>query len=311
MDDYYLKAINDKKSLQILELQELILEASLSFYRAKKIHWLSAPVTTGSISSPMGLGSDSLPVKINLDGTDMYLSDSMQFLLEYGCRLFKTGCWYIMPSFRGEDVDERHLKQFFHSEAEIPGTLEDVMNLAEEYIKHLIDKSQEIVGRKKHLEQALKHDFARISFDDAETLLDKEDIIKEDGWRNITSQGEKKLIEHFNGPVWLHHFDEKAVPFYQQRVNGKAKNADLLLGIGETIGCGERLANGSEVRESLKLHHVPEDDYAWYIKMKDKFPLQTSGFGMGIERFLLFILGKTDIRKMQVFRRFNDGKDIV
>lgn len=311
MDDYYLKTINNKQSSQILRLQELILEESINFYKTKNIHWLSAPVTTGSISSPMGLGSDSLPVKINLDGNDVYLSDSMQFLLEYGCRIFKNGCWYIMPSFRGESVDKRHLKQFFHSEAEIPGTLEDVMRLAEEYVKHLIGKSQKIIGRQKHLAQALKHDFARISFDDAENLLNKEDIIYEDGWRNITDQGEKKLIEYFGGPVWLHHFDEKAVPFYQQKVGGKAKNADLLMGIGETIGCGERLANGAEVRESLKLHHVPESDYIWYIKTKDKFPLQTSGFGMGIERFLLFILGETDIRKMQVFRRFNDGKDIV
>ena len=41
---------------------------------------------TGSISSPMGLGSDSLPVKINLNGVSTYLADSMQFLLDYGNR---------------------------------------------------------------------------------------------------------------------------------------------------------------------------------------------------------------------------------
>lgn len=311
MEDYYLKVINQKTAHQVLQLQELILEESISFYKARNIHWLSAPITTGSISSPMGLGSDSLPVRISLDGVETYLADSMQFLLEYGCRFFKTGCWYIMPSFRGEAVDERHLKQFFHSEAEIPGTLEDVMNLAEDYIKHLIVKSQTIIGRKDYLERVVKCDFARVSFDDIEPLLEKKDIVHEGGWRNLTKRGEKKLIEYFGKPVWVHHYDEMAVPFYQKTENNKAKNADLLMGIGETIGCGERLVDGSEVRKALQSRQVSEDDYDWYIKMKEEFPMQTSGFGMGIERFLLFILGETDIRKMQVFRRFNDGKDIV
>lgn len=120
--------INDSEKLDILMLQELIMLASAEFYKKHNIHWLSAPVTTGAISSPMGFGSDSLPVEISLDGRSTYLADSMQFLLEYGCRFFKNGCWYIMPTFRGEPVDERHLKQFFHSEAEIVGTLMDVMD---------------------------------------------------------------------------------------------------------------------------------------------------------------------------------------
>lgn len=52
------------------------------------------PVTTGSISSPMGRGSDSLPVKVKLEGVETYLADSMQFLLEYGCRLTNKGVYY-------------------------------------------------------------------------------------------------------------------------------------------------------------------------------------------------------------------------
>ena len=83
---------------------------------SKNIKNMFLPITTGSISSPMGLGSDSLPVKINLNGVPTYLADSMQFLLEYGNRFCKNGVWYIMPSFRGEQEDERHLSQFYHSE---------------------------------------------------------------------------------------------------------------------------------------------------------------------------------------------------
>ncbi len=311
MGEYYLENISDEEKKKILSLQELILVKSVEFYSRYNIHWLSAPITTGTISSPMGLGSDSRPVKILLDGYDTYLADSMQFLLEYGCRFFEDGCWYIMPTFRGEQVDKRHLKQFCHSEAEIPGTLLDVMNLVDGYLKFLVAEIQNKFGAKKHLTDLIENKIPRITFDEAAKILDNEYIEMHELWRNITPVGEQKLIKYFNGPVWVMNYDEMTVPFYQRSIDGKAQNADLLLGIGETVGCGERWQNGDEVLSALEKHQVLPAEYEWYIKMKHGFPLQTSGFGMGIERFLLFVLGKDDIREMQVFRRFNDGKDIV
>lgn len=61
----------------------------------------------------------------------------------------------------------------------------------------------------------------------------------------------------------------------------------------------------------LKHHKIKKTDYEWYVKVKSSQSIQTAGFGMGIERFLLFVLGKNDIRDIQVFRRFNDREDIV
>lgn len=73
----YLDDLKDDEKKLILELEELILVESVNFYKDRNVHWLSAPVTTGTISSPMGLGSDSLPVKIFLDNHETYLADSM------------------------------------------------------------------------------------------------------------------------------------------------------------------------------------------------------------------------------------------
>ena len=303
--------IKDPQKRLILQLEELILCESVDFYKRKGLHWLSAPVTTGAISSPMGLGSDSLPVQINLDGHQTYLADSMQFLLEYGCRFFDTGCWYIMPTFRGEDIDKRHLKQFFHSEAEIVGGLNDIMKLVEQYLKHLVSKIQPLIEDDGHLERFVENEIPRVTFDEAEQILRGTGISYQDGFRTLSNEGEQKLIEHFDGAVWVTYYDYQAAPFYQKDQRKKAFNADLLMGIGETVGCGERWTTGEEVLESLNRHHVLPDKYDWYIEMKNNFPLQTSGFGLGIERFLLFILKQNDIREMQIFRRFNDGKDIV
>ena len=114
--------------------------------------------------------------------------------------------------------------------------------------------------------------------------------------------------------VWITNYDILTVPFYQKfdsHIKGTAKNADLLMGIGETVGCGERHSTYKELLESLKIHEVNKGEYDWYINMKKLKPLNTSGFGMGIERFLMWVLKASDIRNMQICLRFNGEKDIL
>ncbi|HIQ90170.1 MAG TPA: asparaginase [Candidatus Coprosoma intestinipullorum] len=328
--NYYLNVLESDWYKLLVKLENLITKETVYFYNSKNILTMHLPVTTGSISSPMGKGSDSKPVKVNICGVDTYLADSMQFFLEYGCRLTENGVYYIMPTFRGEEADERHLCQFYHSEAEIPGNLNDVMDLVEEYIKHLSRKIieefgevlQHELGDITHIKKVAnyKGKFPRITFDDAEKKLkekfpDKIDrfIIYDDGFRNITSDGEKALMQIYDGLIWVTNYDKMAVPFYQkvdEKNKRSAKNADLLMGIGETVGCGERNKTDLELYKSLNEHNVNSKEYEWYIEMKKKFPLQTSGFGMGIERYLMWVLKCKDIRNMQICLRFN-GRNIV
>ena len=329
-DTHYLEVLKNPWYKMLIELENLVSVETMNFYESKGIMTMHLPVTTGSISSPMGRGSDSLPVKINLDGVDTYLADSMQFLLEYGCRLTDKGVYYIMPTFRGEKADERHLCQFYHSEAEIPGKLEDVMNLVDDYVKYLAkkvlekygDKLKEELGDISHIELIANYEgpFKRITFNEAEAKLKElypNDISKyieyEDGYRNITRYAEKELIKIYGGIVWVTNYDKLAVPFYQQfdkDIEGTTRNADLLMGIGETVGCGERHYDYDSLKESLDLHQVDEKEYEWYIKLRKEYPMKTSGFGMGIERFLMWVLKASDIRNMQLCLRFN-GENIL
>ena len=329
-ETHFLKTVNSDWYQLLVKLQNLISVETMKFYEKKKIITMHLPVTTGTISSPMGRGSDSLPVKINLQGVETYLADSMQFLLEYGCRLNKKGVYYVMPSFRGEKADERHLCQFYHSEAEIPGTLEDVMDLVDKYIKHLATmiikkfgkELKNAIGDISHIKEIARYRgrFPRVTFDEAEEVLKKlypkdikKYIVYNDGFRNITREAEQKLIKIYGGIVWITNYDELAVPFYQkedENKKGTTRNADLLMGIGETVGCGERHYDYKSLKKALEKHEVAPDEYEWYVKMKQKFPMQTSGFGMGTERFLLWVLKAKDIRNMQICLRFN-GEDIL
>lgn len=320
VNTHYLKAMEDPWYKALCIIQDEINHSTFNFFREQNIRSLSLPITTGSVTSPMGLGSDSLPVKINLEGIDTYLSDSMQFHLEYGLRLFEKGVHYIMPSFRGELADSRHLCQFYHSEAEIRGDLGDTIDLVNLYIHRLCKDLynnipsviESITGDLNHIKEVVERNanYPQITFEEAVQLLGNEPKYIEhhkEGFRTITDAGEKKLISHYNGIVWLTHHDYLSVPFYQDsdETEQYALNGDLLFGIGEVVGLGERHTTGNEVRKALQYHDVSEENYEWYLDMKDKHPLKTSGFGMGIERFILWLLQHDDIRDCQLIPRFN------
>lgn len=303
----------------LIQLQHVVSAATYDFWQSRKALTIHLPITTNAVSSPMGLGSDSLPVEIDLFNQRTYLADSMQFMLEYGCRFHEDGCFYLMPSFRGEDADATHLCQFYHSEVELSCGLDDAISTADAYFRHVAQATLAQCGEELrkyasgtiHIEDALGlAEYPRIPFDEAAKLLqnDPRFIVQAAGWRNITRAGEQELLKRFDSPMWLTNWDHLAVPFYQAFADDEkkhARNADFLLGFGEVIGLGERHRTGEEALVALRKHEVDPAPYQWYLDMKDAHPMQTSGFGMGVERYLLWALGHNDIRDLQLLPRFN------
>jgi aspartyl/asparaginyl-tRNA synthetase len=296
-----------------------IMRLTHDFYKEEGIDPAIFPITTGSVSSPMGLGSDSLPVKMTIHhtGLEVYLADSMQFSLELGARLSERGAYYVMPTFRGEEIDARHLNEFVHSEAEIHGDLEDVIGLVERYIKYMnkgILKNCEkeiltVVGSVDHIRNSLSKIFPRVNYTQAvEELSQYDDTLTtlDNGDYNVTAKGEKLLMEKHGEFLWLTHLPWSAVPFYQSQNDQDPRvsnTADLLAGIGEILGCGQRVFMGSDLDASLEAHDVELHGYHWYREMHEGFPLQTSGFGLGIERYILWLLQHNDIRDCTILLR--------
>jgi asparaginyl-tRNA synthetase len=323
---HYLRVLEDPWYRTLAEIQNRIFVETVRFFELRGYRAVQLPITTTSISSPMGLGSDSSPVIVSMFGVETYLADSMQFMLEYACRLSGTNTFYIMPSFRGDDPDETHLNQFYHNEAELVGGLDDVVNLVDSYLRaltrsvleHHADGIGSICGSVKHIEvfSASNAPIPRISFDEACAILDMDPALVRrhpKGFRTLTRQGEAKLNRELGGAVWLTDFDHLSVPFYQafDSTRTKAKAADLLLaGIGEVVGAGERHATSVLVAEALDMHQVSHKSYEWYLEMKARHPLQTSGFGLGVERFLGWLLSCSDIRECQILPRLK-GVEMV
>lgn len=290
---------------------------------------------TSSVSSPIGLGSDSRPVSIKFGKLKTFLVDSSQFgfdpLLLNG--LEKVYCY--LPSMRGENPDSRHLNQFYHCEMEMAGTLNELLPVIEGYIKILAKtillmenivnkisqnpkKTRQYLGRINMVKK-----FPKITFNKAVDILiksGKRDLINFAKHGNdISHNGEIELMKILKTetPIWLTHFDRNRVPFYQKPdpKNGKKTiNADLLFPPiiknafgGEIIGSGQRQDNLEEIYDSLKRQNISPKSYEWYINLR-KHPNYkvTSGFGLGIERFITWSLGKDNIRDVILYPRLKN-----
>ncbi|OQE16569.1 hypothetical protein PENFLA_c027G02582 [Penicillium flavigenum] len=316
-------------------LQNTFYHSCIQFFQEHmSYNYAFAPLTTDCISSPMGLGSDSLPVQIPLHGQNTYLADSMQFVLEYMLRIQKgsRGVYYVNPSFRGEDPDSTHMNQFYHVECELVGELDHGMAVMEKFVVSvssvLFEKHAELIesiaGTTTHIRDILKrfsHVHSRVpqvELDDAIKLCEHDPMMwayvlpeaPEKG-RKLTRKGERFVLEKYGGVVWLTMMDHLSVPFYQayaDKAKTKARCADLLLGIGETGGLGERHRTGEEVKGALVQHEVPIEPYNWYVDIREEKCLQTVGWGMGMERFMLWLLKHEDVRDIPIVPRLKHCK---
>lgn len=321
--DNFLFLIKSDATYNLIKLNSEIIAFTFEWMKRNHVEIVSLPVCTQSISSPMGLGSDSLPYKVFSSlkpNYSFYLADSMQFYLELLLRnkgIERVA--YISPSFRGEKVDHRHLHQFYHFEIEIKGNQNQAKELVISYLKKLITRlvnkmpgilNSYNVENVFRLKKWIEKEVYDLDFVDAVSILEKEHNIgleTKNGFININSKGEKYLIQKFSDKIlWLNNFPWINTPFYQKRFGEYSLTSDLLIGIGETVGLGERCFYYDETVASINNHQNKQSEYKWYLQMKKEQPLQTSGFGIGIERLILFITGLEDIRDAQIIPRLTD-----
>lgn len=289
---------------------------------------------TQSVSSPMGPGSDSEAINIKFGESNAFLVDSSQFgfepLLLNGIK--KVYCY--LPSFRGENTNNRHLSQFYHCEAEISGTLEDLKPQVEDFVRFLAEtlismpnilnllstSAQASVDKLNLLLQSKK--FQEIEFDEAIKILKDSgfnSLINESRFgTDITSEGELKLMEilKIETPIWVNHYDRDRVAFYQKPYkNNKVVNADLLFPQivnnsfgGEIIGSGQRQDNVEEMYESITRQNLDPKPYEWYIDLRRlEHYKPTSGFGLGIERFIAWSLCRDRIQDVVLYPRLKNS----
>ncbi len=251
------------------------------------------------------------------------------------------------PTFRAENSNTtRHLAEFWMIEPEMAFyELKDNMDLAEDFLKFLIryaldncmddlkflsnrlqqeekskpedQRSMELIEK---LQFILTNDFVRCTYTEAIDILKNSKVYKKGKFQypvewgvDLQSEHERYLVEkHFQKPVILINYPREIKAFYmKQNDDGKTVAAmDVLFPqIGEIIGGSEREADYDKLVTRMTEMGVPSNEMWWYLDTRRFGTVPHSGFGLGFERFILFITGMGNIRDVIAFPRTPKNAD--
>ncbi len=294
----------------ILRVRSEIIRACRDFLDDRGFTLVDTPIIT-----PAACEGTTTLFGIDYFGETAYLTQSGQLYNEAAClSVGKTYCFG--PTFRAEkSKTRRHLMEFWMIEPEVAfADLDDIMDLAQEYLCFIV---QRVLTERKEELQVLERDttllekvespFPRISYHEAFDILEKEGTQTPRG-SDFGGTDETIISSQFDRPVIVHRYPTAIKAFYMQP---DGENSELALcmdmlapeGYGEIIGGSQRIHDYDLLSERIEEHHLPREDFQWYLDLRKYGSVPHSGFGMGVERVVAWICGIDHVRETIAFPR--------
>jgi asparaginyl-tRNA synthetase len=293
-----------------------IIRAARNFFDERGFTLTDPPILT-----PAACEGTSTLFEVDYFDDQAFLTQSGQLYIE--AMAMALGKVYSFgPTFRAEkSKTRRHLTEFWMVEPEVAyAQLDDIMQLAEEFISHLVQSAVAnrgadlgIIGRDVTKLANIKPPFPRITYDEAVKMLHEghakglvENKFEYGG--DFGSPDETYISSQFDKPVMVHRYPAKVKAFYMEP---DPQNADLALcvdvlapeGYGEIIGGSQRIGDYDLLLKRIREHNLPEDAFKWYLDLRKFGGVPHSGFGMGIERAVAWVCGLEHVRETIPFAR--------
>ncbi len=281
-------------------------------------------VTTLDAEKPPRTASGTVDYGQDFFGKPASLTVSGQLQAEAYALAF-SDVYTFGPTFRAENSNTaRHAAEFWMVEPEIAfADLEDDMALAEDMVREVIAEvmekapdelnflnsfvDKELIARLKHVKDSA---FARVSYTEAVEILEASGQKFEYpvSWGiDLQTEHERYLTEqHFKRPVFVTDYPKEIKAFYmRQNEDGKTVAAmDLLVpGVGELIGGSQREERHDRLLARVQELGLPEKEYGWYLDLRRFGSVRHAGFGLGFERFVMYVTGIANIRDALPFPR--------
>ncbi len=310
--------------------------ASTNYFNKLQALFTILPLTTRMISSPgavygekvINYTTDTSPISLDWFELDkkIFLAESSQIYLELALLQKDINHVYaIYNSFRKEKADFCHLSEFHHIEYEGKVTHDQNLVIALGLVKYILksllsknieDLSYFLSNQKIEMLSEYSNNIDKtpnISFKEALNLLFEQ--TKDDRFLKFTQEDnfgaweEILLTEIIGGHVIVSEFPLLEVPFYHDIKKGSnpkvAINSDFIWsGYREYLGSGQRIGGVEDLKYKAKIFNLPKNDYRPYLQSRElENYTQTSGFGLGWERFLQGLLEMPFIWSVSHFPR--------
>jgi asparaginyl-tRNA synthetase len=309
--------LRSKRQHAILSIRAEVIRAVRDFFDSNGFLLMDTPIFTPAACE----GTTNLFEVDYFEDAKAYLTQSGQLYNEANAAAFgKVYCFG--PTFRAEkSKTRRHLTEFWMVEPEVAyAELDDIMNLAEEFITFIVRRVLENRGKElAELErdtsklEIIAPPFPRLQYDDAVKMLQeahsKGELEHRFEWGgDFGAPDETFLSSQFDRPVMVHRYPTAVKAFYMQPDPERPELAmcvDVLAseGYGEVIGGGQRADNLEYLLKQIHAHGLPEEAFDWYLDLRKYGTYPHGGFGMGIERCTAWLCGIEHIRETIPFPR--------
>jgi len=305
------------------------------FFHERGFLYLHTPIITASDAEGAGamfrvttLDLMNLPRPVNnaadFFGRPAFLAVSGQLEAEIFALAF-TNVYSFGPTFRAENSNTpRHLAEFWMIEPEMAFCdLDGNRKLAEDFLKYIIayvlDHCQadlEFFNKRidntvlATLEHVATSAFEHVTYTEAVALLEKSGRNWEFpvSWGvDLQSEHERYLTEEvFKKPVIVTDYPAEIKAFYMRlNEDGKTVRAMDVLAprIGEIIGGSQREERHDVLVEKIRAKGLSVEDYSWYLDLRKYGTAPHAGFGLGLERMMMYLTGMKNIRDVIPFPR--------
>ncbi|MEB3773766.1 MAG: asparagine--tRNA ligase, partial [Desulfurococcales archaeon] len=306
--------LRSRRLTAVMRIRDTLFNAYRDFFRGRGFWEVSPPMLTQAAVE----GGATL-FKVDFFGKPAYLTQSAQLYLEVLIFSLER-VWTLAPSFRAErSRTRRHLYEYWHLEAEEAWAgMEDEMRLVEDLVaytvKRILDERLEELELLKRdperLEPSTKTPYPRVRYSDAIELLRRKGVGIRYG-EDLGADEERILTEYYETPFFVTHFPLELKSFYMKPDPGNPGEAlafDLLApeGVGEIVGGSQREDDYERLLNAIRSRGLDPRDYEWYLDLRRYGSVPHSGFGLGVERQLMWIAGLDHIRDAIPFPRFRD-----
>ena len=288
--------LRSPKMTAIMKIRSTVFLSIHEFFSENGFYEIQAPSFVGG-----SVEGGATLFETNYFNRKAYLTQSWQLYAEAMVNsLWKI--YTVAPSFRAEKSRTwRHLTEFWHAEAEMAfKTNEDAIDLEEKLIKYivknvLIKNPDELKLLKRDttmLENVVNKPFLRMKYEEIIDLANKNGLKLEYG-ADLGADEERVITSKLDVPVFSIDYPIELKPFYHKpAVDGKHVLCNDLLapeGYGEIIGGGQRVDDKETLLNRLKKDGLDGKDYEWYIDLRRYGAIPHSGFGVGVDRLVMWI----------------------
>ena len=317
--------------MAVFKIRSIVSQSIHEFFRKNGFAYIHTPIITGNDAEGAG-ETFTVTTREDADYTNDFfgkhacLTVSGQLHVEpFALALNKV--YTFGPTFRAENSNTPyHASEFWMIEPEmafcdlkqdmavmeamLKYVIKDVLENAKDELKFLNDFVVETHDLITKLETVANSDFKVITYTEAVDYI----LNSGEKFENQIKWGDDFFKEHeiyicdkvAKGPVFLIDFPKDIKAFYMKiNPDGKTVAAcDLLVpGVGELIGGSQREENYDVLVKKMDDMGMERETLEWYLDLRKFGGVVHSGFGLGLERLLMYVTGISNIRDVCAYSR--------